>query len=386
MGKINLFMALFLFLPSCGGRAESLPYKQSQPSAEPAPANPPIDHAHLSGIRLDPGYIYDMPEYEFLSPAELAEFIVAEIAGGGFNTIFLYAYSPVYGAYYRTFYEATEVNRSLGFESIFPRIAGEAKRRGLSVIAVLPVNDFKQAWGEHPSWRVKNRAGGDYRPDAEHHFLSPAHPEFQAWYAGFLKDFLRLNPEVDGLEAVEPGFDLNWNGSVDFNPEALKQFGVRHPGAPKRGLAWEKFRSAMLTAHLARFFTLAHENLKQAFVVQTWPAKRDGSLVSSDEISQGLGFDWDATLNLPAPGRPDWANGELIFQQWRAKFGGATFTPAWAQAAGRSFAKFVGGRARTILHAEYSSFEGKYGSFDASPAEVAEALAESKATAQGQDV
>ncbi|RYZ97502.1 MAG: hypothetical protein EOP11_21930 [Proteobacteria bacterium] len=380
-----LLLSLLLFLPSCGGKAEGLPVRVRQPST-PERAAPPIDQSYLSGIRLDPGYIYDMPEYEHLSPSELSQLIVKEIAEGGFNTIFLYAYSPVYGAYYRTFYPATDINRSLGFDSIVPRITSEAKRRGLRVIAVLPVNDFKQAWNEHPEWRVKTRNGKDYAPDPEHHYLSPAHPGFRAWHQGFLKDFLRINPEVDGVEAVEPGFDLNWDGSVDYNEEAVKEFARRFPNASPRGSLWEKFRAALLTEHLGNMFALIHEHEKQAFVVQTWPARKDGSLLSSDEIMRGLGFDWQATLNLPGAARPDWVNGELIFQQWRAKFGGAVFTPAWTQTAAKTFTAFVGARARTILHAEYSNFDGKFGSFSATLPEVAEALKGAKDTADGQDV
>jgi len=367
----------------CGARAdrEAIPAPAAKAPAEaPAPNLP-----RLSGIRVDPGYLYDMPEYDEDSLRGLVEMVAEEIVAGGFNTVFLYAYSPTFGAYYRTYYPSTSFDQTIGFQNVFPTLTQAFRRRGLRVVAVLPVNDFRQAWADHPSWRVKNADGSDYLPNLETHFLSVGHPAFQEWFKGFLEDFLRTNPNVDGLEALEPGFDLDWTGRVDYNAEVLKEYKARYPKMPK-GKSWQVFRAALLTEHLGRFSTLAHRYGKESYLVQSWAVRRNGTLMSNEDIRAGLGLDWDGILNLPQTARPDWVNVELIHQQWRAQYGAKLFAPAWTSHATRAFTAFVAGRARTIVHAEYSEFKSKYGTYAASLAEVQAALAEAPALTEGQDV
>jgi len=53
----------------------------------------------IKGLRFDPGYVYDDPALAGKSIQQIAA-IAAQNAG--FNTIFLFAYSPYYGAFYKT--------------------------------------------------------------------------------------------------------------------------------------------------------------------------------------------------------------------------------------------------------------------------------------------
>jgi hypothetical protein len=338
----------------------------------------------LNGLRMDPGYFYDMPESRVLSVKELARLAVSEARAGGFNTIFLYAYNSYYGAFYPTNYPLTAVEPSLGKANVFRLVSREAIRQGLRVVAVLPVNDFRHAWEKESGWRVKKTSAQDYKP-GQARYLSPAHPGFRAWYEGFLQDFLAKNPEVHGIEAVEPGFDLQWAGAVDQNEAALGEFRRLYPGQAAKGAAWKRFRAAKLNEHLALFSRVAHAAGKESHVVQTWTARADGSLMTAPEIRDGLGFDWEALLELPRAERPDWINGEFIFQEGRATHG-AAFTPEWAQGAAREFTRFVNGRARAIIHAEHSEFSGPHGTFSASLGDVEVSLRSALTVAQGRDL
>jgi hypothetical protein len=342
--------------------------------------------AALNGVRVDPAYFYDMPEAERMTPAQLATLVVSEIKQGGFDTIFLYAYSPYYGAFYPTTYSMTAVEPSLGKANIFRLVTQAAQAQGIKVVGVLPVNDFRSVWLQQSAWRVKKPSGKDYRPSTIVSYLSPAHPDFRKWYTGFLKDFLTRNPGVTGIEAVEPGFDLFWDGSVDYNAKGVAEFNAKYPGVPTKGSTWKLFRAAKLTELLAIFSRTAHSYGKESHIVQTWTARPNGTLMTSAEIRDGLGFDWDGVLKLTATDRPDWINAEFMFQQWRAEYGTAVFVPSWTNTAAQAFVKFVAGRARSIIHAEYSEFSGPYGTYSASLEDVQSALAGVPAIAQGQDV
>lgn len=341
---------------------------------------------YVRGIRLDPSYLYYIYGYDLVPVPELAERVVAEIAGGGFDTLFLYAYNSYHGGFYPTDYPLTAVEDDLGKSNIFGWLTKAAQAKGMQVIAVMPVNDFRHAWEKQDGWRVKERTGVDYVPREELRYLSPAHPEFRAWYEGFLRDFLQRFPSVDGIEAVEPGFDINWDGKPDFNPEALKAFQAANPGKPTTGTVWNRFRSSLLTRHLALFSRIAHEAGKRSLIVQTFTANPDGGLMRPEELRRGLGFDWNEVMNLPAPERPDAMMAELMFQEGKANHGTAVFTPAWTKKAAQAFVAFVNGRSDALIHVEYSPFTGPHGTHAATTRELEAALKGISSFAQGEDI
>lgn len=341
--------------------------------------------APVRGLRVDPGLLYDVLDAS-RSVTQIAQEVVDDAYRWNFNTLFVYAYNSVYGGYYPTTYGMTKVEGDLGKRNIFAAILSAAQARGMKVIAVLPVNDFKAVWMAEPTWRVKTRAGKDFKPSSQINFLSVSNEGFKTWYTGFVNDFLNRFPAVNGIEAVEPGYDLNWGKQVDFNPAAVAAFNAKYPGQAMKGQKFLDFRAQELSAHLGLFSRLAHAKNKEAHVVQTWTATSSGALMSATDIKNGLGLDFDGLLNLPLSDRPDILNVELIWQQWRADYGSEIFNSAWPRAAGENLMKFVNGRADLILHVELSEFSGPAGSFSASSEEVLGAVQDLPAGAAGFDV
>lgn len=60
--------------------------------------------APVRGLRFDPGYVYDDPQLSGKTVQQIAATAAQNMKNAGFNTIFLFAYSPYYGAYYNTAY------------------------------------------------------------------------------------------------------------------------------------------------------------------------------------------------------------------------------------------------------------------------------------------
>ncbi|HWU42988.1 MAG TPA: hypothetical protein VN132_06100, partial [Bdellovibrio sp.] len=117
---------------------------------------------NLRGLRVDPAYFQSL--YPDRAPADIARTVVLQAQSHGVNTLFLYAYSPLHGAFYKTNYPMTEVEPDLGAQGIFALIYNEALSRGLKIIASIPINDFHQVWDLHPDWRSKKIDGTDYKP------------------------------------------------------------------------------------------------------------------------------------------------------------------------------------------------------------------------------
>lgn len=94
----------------------------------------------LRGLRLDPGYLYS-EAYAGLArdPAALARHVASLAADAGFTALFALAYSPRYGAYYRTSHPAATVEPALGAADFLPALTRAARERGLDTIAWLPL-------------------------------------------------------------------------------------------------------------------------------------------------------------------------------------------------------------------------------------------------------
>ena len=122
-------------------------------------ANAATPISQLRGLRIDPSYF--AIQYPNLSIDQIAKKVIDSAIVAGTNTIFLYAYSPLNGAFYPTDYPQTEIEPLMGSVNAFGIIAKYAKSKGLRVFAVLPLNDFHQVWQENPAWRSKIRTGGD---------------------------------------------------------------------------------------------------------------------------------------------------------------------------------------------------------------------------------
>lgn len=312
----------------------------------------------IRSIRVDPGYLYDTHSGQTAS--NMAVNVVRDLKYMGINTVFLYAYNHVYGAWYPTTYAHTAVEPDLGRNNIFGAITKEAKAQGLKVVAIMPVNNFKHVWLAQPSWRSKKQDGSDYKPDSNSYMMSAWHDSYKSWFRGLLRDFLAKNPNVDGIEAVE-GQVVTWGSAADYNPVATQKFKSTYPGYALGGTTWKKHRARGLTLLHAALAEEAHAKYKKAFVVQTWSAKPDGSLMASYDIRQGCGFDFDGIMNLTGTSKPDYMQAELMWQQWKAEYGSSVFTPTWTETAGKKFVSNVAGRVKPIVHIEISNFSGSAG-------------------------
>ena len=326
-------------------------------------ANPTV-----RSMRIDPSYFYSL--YPNLSTLEIAEKVVATAKAANVNTLYIYAYNSTYGSFYTTNYSMTTIESGYGQLDIFGTILNTAKSNGLTVIANMPVNDFKNVWDLKPSWRSKKRNGTDYIPAADTYLLSAWHPYFRTWLAGFYKDFLARYPAVDAIEAVEPMVDYFWNKDSDYNPSSNSEFKLRYPAAYLGGSTWLRFRAQGLTNLVASLSQVAHAAGKKSAVVQTWAVNADGSLFTYQSMRDGMGFDFNAILNLTGAYKVDFISAEFMWQQWKAEYGSAIFNPDWTRSASISFLNFVANRSFPIIHLEISPFYGSVTSVTPTPLDL----------------
>lgn len=311
----------------------------------------------LRGLRVDTAYFYEL--YPNLSVAQITQKFMTEIKSSAVNTLFIYAYNPVFGALYPTDYPYTITEGNYGQENILKALTLVAKSYGLKVIAVVPVNNFKSVWDKNPLWRSKTIEDQDYIPGKDIYLLSAWHPEFRDWLRGFYTDLLEKNPEIDGIEAVEPFIDYNWFGEADYNPFANMVYKVAFPNGELGDANWNSLRAQGLTDLIGIMNSIAHLFAKTTYLVQTWPAKVDGRLFSNAEIKSNIGLDFDGVLNLKNPERPDFIMAEFMWQQWAAEYGFGVFSEEWTRQAALNFMKFVDSRANVVVHLEISPFSGR---------------------------
>lgn len=330
-----------------------------------APLQPPAESPTFrsKGIRLDPSYFYT--SHTGQTPAAIASDVISTLKAARVNTIYLYAYNSVYGAYYPTSYAHTAVENGYGQQNIFAAVTAEANRQGLKVIAVVPLNNFKKVWQNNPSWRVKEAGGVDYLPISNTYLLSASVTDFKNWYTGFIDDLIARNPLIDAVEAVEPTLDYRWDGAPDQNPEALSRFAAAFPASAVGSANWKTFRAQEFTNLISLFNQRVHLNGKETYIVQTWTAESSGQLMNSTTYKNNTGFDFDAITTLTGLYKTDHIVVELIWQQWYSEYGNAAFNPEWVTTAGADLQQHltdIGSRSELVIHFEISDFNGGYNS------------------------
>ncbi len=376
---VGLF-ALLLLVTSCEDDRSPSSINEDQPSSAtkrprpPAPAPAPTPVVELPrGIRVDPGYLYSA--YPNQSVSNIATNLVTTAKSAGANQLYVYAYSATYGAYYPTQYSLTAVENGYGQLNIFAAITNEAKAQGIKVIAVVPLNNFKLAWDTNPNWRVKKAGNVDYIPYSGLYLLSASSVEYQNWYKGFIDDLVTRNPNIDGVEAVEPTLDYFWDGVPDQNQSALAAFAAQYPGSAVGSSNWLNFRAKEFLNLIALFNQSVHKNLKSSYVVQTWTIKSDGTLMSNTTIKNSSGFDFIGVATLQNESKTDNLVTEFLWQQWHSQYGGSTiFNPAWISTVGLSYINTLkNAAANSTLHAhfEISAFTGAYNTTTPTNAEFA---------------
>ncbi len=142
----------------------------------------------IKGLRVDPSYFYGSHPGQTVT--SVANDIVSKAKSTGTNTLFLYAYNSVYGAWYPTTYAQSAVEGGYGKANIFKEITTVAKNNGIKVVAVVPVNNFRTVWTNNPAWRVRTKAGADYKPFADVYLLSAHNQDYKNWLKGLYQDLL----------------------------------------------------------------------------------------------------------------------------------------------------------------------------------------------------
>lgn len=315
--------------------------------------------AKTRGLRIDTGYFYSL--YPGLNVDEIANKVVSKASASGVNTLFIYAYNPVYGALYTTEYRYALTEGGYGRSNILKQLTLEAKKYGLKVVACVPVNNFKEVWTQKPAWRAKTIYGDDYIPADNMYLLSAWHPEFRKWLEGFYKDLFNKNPYIDGIEAVEPFIDYRWQKESDYNPVSNNLFKTFYPSSNLGDSTWLNFRAQGLTDLIGIMNLTASLYKKTSYMIHTWPALADGKLYPSVVIKDNAGLDLDGILHLHNNKKLKYLTAELIWQQWAAEYGPANFPVSWTRQASLEFINYVNTRSTPLIHVEVTPFIGSGG-------------------------
>lgn len=312
----------------------------------------------IKGLRVDPSYFYG--SHSGQSVSAVANDVVSKAKATGTNTLFLYAYNSVYGAWYPTTYSQSAVEGGYGKSNIFKEITTVAKNNGIKVVAVVPVNNFRTVWTNNPAWRVKTKGGADYKPFADVYQLSAHNQDFKNWLKGLYQDLLARNPDIDGIEAVEPTVDYYWRKEVDYSAAANNAYKAKYPSGTLGDANWVSFRAQGMTDLIQILTSTANAAGKKSYLVQTLPAKPDGTLHPLSILRDNIGLDLDGIMAMPT-NKLNYVMAELIWQQWAADYGPTKFNPStWTRSATQAFKTLVGSRAIPIAHFEISTFVGAY--------------------------
>ncbi|MEQ1723913.1 MAG: hypothetical protein ABL930_12115, partial [Pseudobdellovibrio sp.] len=292
----------------------------------------------------------------------------------------------IYGAWYPTQYAQTTTEAGYGKFNIFNAVTAEAKKQGLKVVAVVPLNNFKSVWDNNSSWRVKKAGNIDYVPFSGIYLLSASVLDYQNWYKGFIDDLVARNPNIDAIEVVEPTLDYNWDKVADQNPAALAAFSSKYPSALVGSQSWLDFRAAEFLNLIALFNQQVHKNLKQSYLVQTWTIQSNGSLMPNSTIKNSSGFDFVGVATLQNESKTDNLVTELIWQQWFSQYGTSVFNPSWISTIGASYKNTLtaaGANSNLHIHVEISTFSGAYNTTSPTDLEFQQTLQSAKSVGLG---
>lgn len=339
---VGMVLAMLALGPGAGTAGSK------KPKRPPAPAPAPTATGRHA-VRFDAGYYY-----LGLSAPQLAESLAAQWQSQGVTDVYFYAYNYYYGARYYTTYPGN-VMEDWGRQDLLGYLLSSCHARGLRVIAWVFAPVHKQVWDNHPEWREKDYYGRDYQPSWLPYRLCVAHPEFRAWWRGFILDLLNRYPTLDGVDLAEPQV-AEWGDEACYNSADVSAFRQAYPNAPLPGPEWRVFRAGTMTDFLLETGALCHQAGREFHVTQTLTAWEDGTLISSADLRDAIGFDLEGLLN-DTTRRPEVFVAELIWQQWLATYGDArTFTPGWTTWATQQAATRVAGRTRLVAHIELSDF------------------------------
>lgn len=344
-------------------------------------------------IRVDPGMFYGAYQTADLAVAG----VLKDAQHWGANTIFVFAFSPVYGAYYPAQHPGSWKNSDFGDGNFLGKLTHAANAVGVKVVASIHLNWFEKLAAAHPDWVALRQDLTKYstRPFGEAHpiyNLSAHVPAFGDWLEGLLNDLVQRVPGLHGLEACEATVAESaeqGQGMPDFHPLAKSSFLVAHPGhtfAPSDPL-WASHRSAALTNLHRRLKKVADTHGMTSYAIHDL-STQDGSewLTTSLDYANGCGFDWDA---LVAAGFTPILS--AIWQQRAFENQTAVppkpfhYLPIWTASAAQQWATRYPA-ANRMLHVEVTPWIGAHPKVTPTPDQFGEALGFALSGSQGTTV
>ncbi|NOY69145.1 MAG: DUF2334 domain-containing protein [Deltaproteobacteria bacterium] len=325
---------------------DTVPYTSLKPENE-----------RVFAVRFDPSYYYN----PYARPAGIAENLAKKWKDAGINTVFYRAYDPKHGAFYRTGYR---MNREgdFGRYGLLEQVLDVCHKSGIRVFAWFPVLNHAGAWRANPQWRTKKADGGDYRAEGLQYPLCARNPEVRRWWNGFITDFLKTYPAIDGIDFGEP--IISWNADDACYCRICR---AKFKTDPKRR---SDIRAAALTEILENSIRRVHRFGKTAVLTTVQVAGANGDLLDFGELSAMTGLDLTALLTAENGSRPDIVCPEFLWQQLRYRHEGQTvssgtgravksvFTPEWTQKACRRFIDQLETGIRVVAHVELTDFPG----------------------------
>ena len=296
---------------------------------------------------------------------------MADCLSYGVNTIFVYAFSPVYGRYYYSTYPEAWPNSSYGktlSNNFLAQLLDIAHHNGIKVVASFPLNQFQGIATNHPDWQSLNGDGTPFTtsigPDIINQ-LCVWHPGYRNWYQGLIQDVVTRYPSLDGIEACEGNVNPSMNPSPnmpDHNPAAVQAFNEIHPGAPASGDPWQQHRADGMSGLHQLFLQAAHTNpnIKTYVVNGLVTVFAQKNLMTFQDYALLCGYDWQAVGNLGF----NFAIQEAMWQQMQWNYQSLVphpdpnfYQPGWTSQAVAEFAsRPLGAGTMKLAHVEVTPF------------------------------
>ena len=351
----------------------------------------------LKGLRVDPGLLTQ--EYPTASAGAAA--VVNDCKRYGVTTIFVFAYSPVYGRYYFSTLTGTWAETAYGTnlaQNFVAQIIELAHTAGIKVVATFPLNLYQNIAASKPSWRALRQNGQPYTMVYGQNTINPLsawHPNFRTWFTRLIDDFLSRHPDLDGIEACEGNVANSFEtGDVapDYNTTATQIFKSQYPSGVVGDSNWVKFRAEGMTGlHQIIFEAARNARDLPTYVVNSLAcAYQTTTLMTPAAYADGCGFDWAAVANLGFNNfiqETNWQQAEVNGQE--SGLAAGTFTVDWTSTAIHQFAQRLPAAVPVkMAHVEVTTFSGKTPqgvAFSVGPtvAQFKTALSEALAGSQG---
>lgn len=322
----------------------------------------------LKGLRVDPGLLTQ--QYPAASAGAAA--VVTDCKRYGVTTIFVFAFSPVYGRYYYSTLAGTWAGTTYGTsapQSFLTEIISLAHAVGIKVVATFPLNLYQNIATRNPSWQTIRQNGQPYTMKYGASIVNPLsawHPGFRTWFTNLIEDFLSRHPDVDGIEACEGNVANSFESGADapdYNATAIQIFSESHPGATVGGSTWVQFRADGMTGlHQIMFDAARNARELPTYIVNSLACNyQTSTLMSLAGYAAGCGFDWAAVAKIGFNNfiqETNWQQAEVNGQESGLPAG--TFSPDWTANAINQFAQRLPAHLPVkMAHVEVTTFSGK---------------------------